>query len=264
MHRLLDNLDILSKIIDCSPFGFITDIDGTISPSSSDPMHIAVPAENLLNLARIVPRFALVAVISGRATAEIRNLINIPGIRYYGHYGMEWDESGSMVVHPDAVSYLPDVRSVAAMIGEITHLEGLVVQDKGLTISLHYRRSPDPARTRDQIYSWLSRCPAAAGLRIIEEKMVVGILPPVAYDKGNALSKLIDDHSLKGAIFLGDDTADVPGFRVVRKFRVDRGFEGYGVLVTGKETPAEIIPEADFHLDGVAETSRLLAWLAGQ
>jgi trehalose 6-phosphate phosphatase len=98
-------------------------------------------------------------------------------------------------------------------------------------------------------------------LRIIEEKMVIGIVPPVAIDKGTAVNSLIKKFQLQGALYLGDDTADVSAFRAIQKASGKPGLQGLAIAVIHKETPVEVITAADFTLDGVNETGLLLKWL---
>lgn len=262
MPRLLDNLPSLLKTIHNTPAGFITDIDGTISPSSPDPLNVRIPLENLHYLSLLSPKLALVAVVSGRGADEVKRLVNIPGVKYVGHYGLEWSDGAGFVTHPAAARYLPAMRALAADLAPLRQLNGIVFQDKGLTISLHYRRSLQPEKTKQLILDALHKSAHIKTLCIIEEKLVVGVVPPVDYDKGEAVAKLVNDYRLKSAIFLGDDTADVPGFRALRQASVTGNFTGLSVLVTGPDTPAAIIPEADFTLDGVTETTQLLRWLA--
>jgi len=261
MPRLLDNLPSLLKTLHNTPAGFITDIDGTISPSSPDPLNVRIPPENLRALSLLLPKLALVAVVSGRGADEVKRLVNILGVKCVGHYGLEWSDGAGFVTHPAAARYFPAMRALAADLAPLRQVNGIVFQDKGLTISLHYRRSLQPEKTKQLILDELQKSVHIKTLRIIEEKLVVGVVPPIDYDKGDAVAKLVNDYHLKSATFLGDDTADVPGFRTLRKVREKGGFEGLGILVTGPGTPAAIIPEADFTLDGVTETTQLLNWL---
>jgi len=258
---MLDKLPELERIIKLQPSGFITDIDGTITPTSADPLHVTVPEQNLHYLSKLVNKLSLVAVLSGRATQEITGLIHIPGVKYVGHYGLEWSEGDSIVLHPEARPFLSAMRALAADIVSLRNVDGIIIQDKYATISLHYRLSSQPEKTKEMILDRLRKSPYIDGLRIIEESYVVGVVPPVDYDKGDAVKRLIQHNNLKAAIFMGDDNADVPGFRSIRSANANSDFGGIAILVTGKNTPSEIIKEADYTLDGVNETTELLKWL---
>ena len=89
MERLLDNLVTLQNIIHRQPFGLMTDIDGTISPTTLDPIHVTIPKANRDYLRRLSECVKVVAVISGRSSNEVRRLVDGTKILCIGHYGME-------------------------------------------------------------------------------------------------------------------------------------------------------------------------------
>jgi trehalose 6-phosphate phosphatase len=86
-------------------------------------------------------------------------------------------------------------------------------------------------------------------------------VPLVDIDKGTAVTGLIKEHHLQGAIYVGDDVGDVPAFKAIRRARENKDFDGLAILVTGPETTQATLNEADFILTGVPETVRLLDWL---
>ncbi len=262
MPRLLDNLHRLKEIIVRQPFGLITDMDGSISPNPITFQEPSIPDENRKLLTLLVPKCALVAVISGRQTIAIKNMVNVDGVEYIGHYGMERWENNQAAAHDSVLPYISPMRAVAAQIETLRAIPNLIIQDKRLTISIHYHLCEAQSEVRKRILDLLSKSRELKSLRIIEEKANIGILPPVAIDKGTAVTGLLQEFQLKSAIFIGDDTADVPGFRALRQANGSAGFKGLAVLVTGQNTPTHIVKEAEFSLDGVGETTELLKWLS--
>ncbi|MDD5288386.1 MAG: trehalose-phosphatase [Dehalococcoidales bacterium] len=263
MPRILDNLTVLKKLIRRKPFGLITDMDGTISPVPLD-FQKRMPLANVRQLGMLVPRMALVAIISGREAEAIKEMVNTEGIKYIGHYGMECWENNQAILHPDARAYLPSIRAVAKELEPLRSIEGMIIQDKWATISIHYHLTPQPDVAKERIMELLKKSRHLKNLRIMEEKTDIGIVPPVNIDKGTAVTNLINQYHLKGAIFLGDDTADVPAFHAIRLASQNMDFEGLAILVTGEETRQDIIGEVDFTLDGVRETELLLEWLTNE
>ena len=261
MARLLDNLEVLKKLIQRKPFGLITDMDGTINPISPDFLAKKISPAIVQQLTMVVPRLALVAIISGRETKTIKEMVNIEGIKYIGHYGMEWRDNNQTILHPDVRAYLPSIRAVAKELEPLRSIEGMIIQDKWATISIHYHLTPRPDMAKERILELLKKLPHMKNLRIMEEKTNIGIVPPVDIDKGTAVNNLISQYHLSDAIFLGDDISDVPAFRAIRLAREKIDFDGLAILVTGQETRQDIIDEADFTLDGVQETETLLKWL---
>jgi trehalose-phosphatase len=98
-------------------------------------------------------------------------------------------------------------------------------------------------------------------MRLMDEKTNIGIVPLVEIDKGTAVTSLIQEHRLQGAIYLGDDIGDVPAFKAIRKARENKEFNGLAILVSGPETTPATFKEADFTLGSVQETVTLLDWL---
>jgi trehalose-phosphatase len=86
-------------------------------------------------------------------------------------------------------------------------------------------------------------------------------VPKLDIDKGTAVTRLIQQYHLQGAIYLGDDIGDLPAFRAIRVAREKQEFMGLAVLVTGGATSQSLLHEVDFTLDGVPETETFLDWL---
>jgi trehalose 6-phosphate phosphatase len=247
------------------PFGLITDIDGTISPHSPDPIHVTVPETSRRLLERLSHRLDLVAVISGRAAGEIRRMIDGDKILCIGHYGMEWWQGGKVVTDERVQPYIGDVRAVAGQIQPLASLPGVIIQDKELTISVHYRLSPEPEKTKKAILELLAAIPQMKRLHALEENLVVGIIPPVHIHKGTAVANLIRHHNLRAAVYLGDDTADVLAFDAIHRANQGSDFRGLAVAVTGQGTAPGVAEAADYELWGIGETQQMLrqtlAWL---
>jgi trehalose 6-phosphate phosphatase len=261
MPRILDNLEILKKIIIRTPFGLITDMDGTINPIPNDFNESKISPMIFYQLTEIVPRLDLVAIVSGREVKALKEIVHIEGIKYIGHYGLEWLENNRATLHPDVSAYLPLIRALAKEIETLREIDGMIIQDKWATISIHYHLSTQPDIAKARILEILKKSPNMKNLRIMEEKTDIGIVPPISIDKGTTVVDLISQHHLRSAIFLGDDIGDVPAFRAIRLARSSIDLDGLAILVTSKGTRQAIINEADFTLNGVQDTEALLTWL---
>ena len=144
MARILDNLETLKKLIQRKPFGLITDMDGTISPIPHDFLQKTNPPPTLPQLARLVSHLDLLAVVSGRKSEAVKDIVNIEGIKYIGHYGMEQWDNNQAILHPDVRAYVPSMRAVAKELEPLRSIEGMIIQDKWATISIHYHLCPQP------------------------------------------------------------------------------------------------------------------------
>jgi trehalose 6-phosphate phosphatase len=259
--RLLDNLDTLKKLIQRKPFGLITDMDGTISPIPHDFLRKTIPPPTLPQLTELVSRVDVLAIVSGRTSEGIKNLVNIEGIKYIGHYGMEQWDNDRAILHPDTGVYVPVMRTIAKELEALRTIQGILIQDKGATISVHYHLCLQPEAAKQQILDLLTKLPQIKNMLIMDEKTNIGIVPRVDINKGTAVTTLIRQYDLEAAIYLGDDIGDLPAFRAVRRAKSKKGFDGLAILVTGTETSHSLMDEVDFTLDGVAETETLLNWL---
>jgi trehalose 6-phosphate phosphatase len=262
--RLLDNLPALKELLYRRPFGLITDMDGTISPKSTDPLHVIIPAANRSLLRVLSERLDLVAVISGRSATEVRQMVDGDRILCIGHYGMEWWQDDKAVLHPDVQSYLPVMRKVASQLDPLETIPGVIIQDKGATISMHYRLSPNPEQAKERILEFLESLPQMHQLRILTENMVIGIIPPAAINKGTEVRDLIKQRELRGGMYLGDDTADILGFKAIHEANAGGIFKGFGIAVTDTDTVPEVASTADYVLNGVGETKQMLGWMAAK
>ena len=236
-------------------------MDGTISPIPRDFLETPVPPPTLPQLTELASRLDLLAVISGRKAAALREIIDIPGVKYIGHYGMEWWENETAVMHPDVSTSLSDMRAVAAELETLRSIDGVIIQDKWASISVHYNTVQQPSTAKQQILDFLEKSPHIKNLRLMDEKTNIGIVPKLDIDKGTAVTRLIGQYHLRSAIYLGDDIGDLPAFRAIRVAREKQEFMGLAVLVTGGATSQSLQNEVDFTLDGISETTALLDWL---
>jgi trehalose 6-phosphate phosphatase len=259
--RILDNLEALKKIVRRKPFGLITDMDGTLSEIPHNFLEVTPPPPTLPQLAKLVKNLEVLAVVSGRKTEAIKEIINIPDVQYIGHYGMERWENGQAVLHPEVAATEAAMRALAAELEVLKAVDGMIIQDKWATISVHYHLTAEPEKSRQQILEILAKSSHTKKMRLLHEKNNIGIVPKVDIDKGTAVTSLIKGYELQGAIYLGDDVGDVPAFRAIRVAREVQGFMGFAILVAGPETTRETYQEADYTLDSVQDTITLLDWL---
>jgi trehalose 6-phosphate phosphatase len=258
---LFDHLDSVKGLLSQSPFGLITDVDGTISETAPTPQEARVHPlcqHYLWELCRHLP---LVAAISGRSVAQVRDMVGIDGMVYIGNHGLEIWAGGKSELAEGAAGY-PEV--IAAVIEGLTRrlpMEGLWIEDKRLTVSIHYRLHPAPEQAKEAILAALRQLPQARVLRIIPGRKVIDILPPAA-NKGTAIAALINRYHLRAVLYLGDDFTDIDAFRGVRAATRGRGFQGFAIGVISQEMPESFIAEADFTLNGVSDVARFLAWLS--
>lgn len=254
---------MVSDVLRRRPCGVITDIDGTISAIAPSPDEAVVTPEVRSSLKRLVETLELVAVITGRPARQARRLVGIDGLVYIGNHGLEWLEDDTLAYHPDVAPHLPYLNLAHATLRRsLADLPGLLIEDKGVTLSVHYRQTLDRAAARAAILNAIRSSGCAEHLQVSEGKMVVELRPPVCANKGTALLQLAASYRLAGAIYMGDDLSDIDAFRAIRDWRKRPGRSSVAIGVLSADWSREIALEADITLQSQEDVANLLAWLA--
>ena len=242
--------------------GLITDFDGTLAPIAPTPDQAAPSSGILQALDRLARTIALVAVVSGRAVAELRDKVGLDGVTYVGNHGVEFLEAGNLTVEEGLSGYPEVISGLLNRLSSHVSLPGLIWDDKRYSAAVHYRLAEDPAVARAVLEQALASDPEAASLDVFWGKMVLEIRAPGGADKGSAVRKLVEKQRLDGAIVLGDDVTDVDALNALGELRKDRRITGVGVGVAQDDSPAELLASADYVVNGVSKSEDFLKWLA--
>ncbi len=186
------------------------DFDGTLAPIVRDPEAAAMRSRTTALLAKVAKLYPC-AVISGRARADVMKKIHALPLRaVFGNHGME------------PSSKLRAWRRLAArwqarLVSSMPPIAGLVIENKGVSLAVHYRKARARADVRRLV---LGTATGLRGTRIIEGKMVVNVLPAGAPGKGTALLLLCKRLHCESAIYVGDDDNDEDVFALARQIRL--------------------------------------------
>lgn len=217
------------------------DFDGTLAPIVARPDDARVPAAVAHRLQRLAQRLPI-AVISGRRVHDLRPRLLFAPWRVVGNHGAE-DES-TLQAERDAAALSP-ARACLAVTADALHDAGVVVEDKGLSIALHYRLAGDRAAAQQAIEALVAQLPE--GLKVFGGKMVVNIVAAWARDKADAVAELVHASGATAAVFIGDDVNDEPVFA--------RREPRWLTVRVGQDDPGSA---ASWFLDGPADLPRLL------
>lgn len=221
------------------------DFDGTLVELADRPDAIRVSPALDPMLRRLGERLqGRLALVSGRAIADLERYVECSGLALSGSHGLELRLRGGNHV-PLAARYdLSDARDRLALLAEET--PGLLVEHKPFGVALHFRQVP---QEEERVTSILSKLAGQTGLTLQQGKMVVELRQPGA-DKGDAVRAFMAEPDFAGArpLFVGDDLTDEDAFRVAAELG------GGGILVGAPRETA-----ARWRLDNVAAVS---AWLA--
>ncbi|MEO1061027.1 MAG: trehalose-phosphatase [Actinomycetota bacterium] len=231
----------------------LTDFDGTLSEIVADPA-TARPVPGVVEtLSRLTDRLGFVGVVSGRPVGFLERILPDPAVQLVGLYGLERRVDGERWEHPGAPAWRERVSAFVAAAGAALP-DGVGIESKGLSLTLHYRSAPEAA---DDVHRWAEE--AAGDFEVRPAKRSVELHPPVALDKGTAVRELAEGYD--PVAFLGDDLGDLSAFAMLRALR-DEGRTVARVVVSSDEVPEALLVEADDVVAGPTAMAALLAGLA--
>ncbi|HLI15489.1 MAG TPA: trehalose-phosphatase [Acidimicrobiales bacterium] len=226
----------------------VTDFDGTLAPIVDDPQR-ARPLPGAPDLlAALAARFRTVAVVSGRPArflAERLELDERPSrLVVFGLYGLERADPGGVGMHAEDLARWRDALARASAAARRQLPVDVLVEDKGLGLTLHWRRAPGARRRVLEVAEALAR---DAGLALREAKAAIELGPPGAPGKGDVVGRLVAGAT--GACVLGDDLGDLAAFDALDAVAAAGGWT-CKVAVAGPEAPPALLEAADLRLDG--------------
>lgn len=174
------------------------DFDGTLAPIVKRPEHARMPTSTRLRLSRLA-RVRPCVVLSGRPRAELKELLAETGVRHLiGNHGAEQGRQ--------AHRWREKVRRWRrALTSELPNLPGLWLEDKALSLTVHYRECLQKAFARAAI---LRAAKHLDEVRVVGGKRAVSFVAPEAPHKGDALLGVLSRLKCERAIYVGDDATD--------------------------------------------------------
>lgn len=248
LKHLLDSLDKIrnKKLL------LLLDYDGTLTPIVSRPEY-AVLSDDMRNVLKKIAKKYSTAVISGRAIDDVKNMMKIENIYYAGNHGFEITND-TKLMNPEAEKTKPVIAEICEqMQRRIGHIKGSIVENKGVTASVHYRMVPDDDFAElEKIFNGVITSYVEEGkIRITKGKKVFEIRPNIEWDKGKAVSWVIDAIGKKGLpVYIGDDRTDEDAFIALKN-------KGITVLVSEKIKKSN----AEYYLRNVDEVKIFLEGL---
>jgi trehalose 6-phosphate phosphatase len=251
---------LLAEWVKIPNLGIITDVDGTISPIVNQPDAAQVTQRNRQLLHDLLPHVTLVAAVSGRSAADIQKRVGISEMVYVGNHGFERWQNGQVVSSPEVQQHRPSVEAARDAL-EAAAVPGMFVEDKGATLTLHYRNTVSPSETAEDFRPIVRRIADEHTLHLYEGRMVFELRPPLELNKGTAFRTLIREFSLDAAIYLGDDVTDVDAMLAARELRESGECYALSLAVAADDVPLPVLEAADVSAESVRDVEDFLAWV---
>lgn len=209
------------------------DIDGTLLTHAETPdaVYVDDALRELLERLQLQNGGAL-ALVSGRAIADVDALFAPLVLPVAGQHGVEWRDAAGNVHHlPFPEEHLRQVAQRFAAF-KARH-PGIVFEDKGHNLALHYRLAPQLER---EVRTLVEHAVADLGENFeLQAGKLVYELKPGGHDKGTAIEALLSTAPFEARtpVFIGDDLTDEYGFATVQRLG------GHAVKVGEGESVAE-------------------------
>ncbi|WP_129841823.1 trehalose-phosphatase [Streptomyces sp. RFCAC02] len=239
------------------------DFDGTLAPIVADPAQARAHPDAVPALARIAPKIAALAVITGRPADTVVRLggfdghPELAGLTVLGAYGAErWDAATGELIAPEPP---PGIAAVRAEVDELAARTGSHVEDKRIALAVHTRRAADPEAAFEELSAPLRRLADDHGLTLEPGRMVLELRPP-GMDKGTALTELARATGAECVLYGGDDLGDLPAFEAIARLRAV-GIPGLRVC-SGSQEVARLAAATDLTVDGPEGVAAFLVALA--
>jgi trehalose 6-phosphate phosphatase len=165
-----------------------------------------------------------------------------------GQYGNErWTSAVRRVVSPRPP------EGLAGLIAELPRLlqqagaTDAWVEEKGLAVAVHTRRTGDPRAAFDRLLPVLTEAARARSLAVEPGRLVIEVRAP-GMDKGRALHRLVEEYDARAVVFIGDDLGDVPAFEAALDLRAS-GLPAV-LVCSGSDEESALANLADVVVDG--------------
>jgi trehalose-phosphatase len=228
--------DLLAQLsADPAEAGLFLDFDGVLAPIVERPEDAVPPPETRTEIERLVDRYALVAVVSGRVGEDVKSRLGVDGVVYVGSHGLEQE--------PQAERWR---RTLAAFAADAPWPPA-EIELKGLAVVFHFRGHEDEAEAIRDLDT-IAESAREEGLVARYGRKILEVLPPVGSNKGTAVRRLLEERRIRRALAAGDDTTDLDSFAALDGLEV-----AVRVAVASPEAPSALLDAADLVVGSTGE-----------
>lgn len=235
LPQALESLEDLGDRLKNKQVVMFIDYDGTLTPIVDRPEQ-AVLSREMRQALRELAAQCMVAVVSGRDLADVRNLVDIEDILYAGSHGFDISGPDGNMDYQHGREYLPALEQAEQSLRQkLRNIAGCQVERKRFAIAVHFRRVADDdlSKVEDAVDQVLD---SHDNLRKTGGKKILELRPDIAWDKGKAIlwimRQLGMDRDDVLPFYIGDDLTDEDAFHALRG-------RGVAILVRDERRPTE-------------------------
>jgi len=253
-ENALDRMDEIVERLSAQSHAICLDYDGTLTPIRPSPPEAVLSNDMraaIVKLARQCP----VAIVTGRALSEAREMVNVDLI-YAASHGFELQFPAEAAESHAAAEAFHKAIAETATTAETgaSDIGGVMIERKPFSTAVHFRltKPADMPRVRALIAELEQQYP---DLRVLHGKKVCEFQPRIDWNKGRAVLLVADRLRVprRGLLYIGDDVTDEDAFKAIRP-------DGIGILVS--ESARET--DAHYHLRDPDEVRAFLKRLADE
>ncbi|OGQ48491.1 MAG: trehalose-phosphatase [Deltaproteobacteria bacterium RIFCSPLOWO2_02_FULL_46_8] len=200
------------------------DFDGTLSPIAKDPSDAILPPNVKLWLQNLSKKDNVrIGIVTGRALSDIKRKVGLKNIVYAANHGMEVFYNGKYLLRKGCAYKRPLQMLAKELIGSLSDISGVVVESKGLSVAVHYRKVNTKLRaTVKKIVKKLATpCMKKYNLQLTTGKMVLEIRPAKLWNKGKAVLWMWKKLGRRYMpVYVGDDITDEDAFKALRPYGI--------------------------------------------
>ena len=212
------SLDLMTeRLVKClDGCAFLLDIDGTLLDLARTPREVWVPPGLAATLHALHDRTkGALALVSGRSLNDIDLIFapdRFPGVGGHGAEMRLSTDGEAVATHAPPMD--PELKRRLAAIARLS--PGILLEDKGYSLALHYRLAPHAERAIYEAVSLIRADLPNAPIEVLPGKCVCEI-KQAGFDKATGVRELMTHEPFRGhrPIFIGDDVTDESVFAIM-------------------------------------------------
>lgn len=226
MQHVLRKWDVIQGKLKGKYLFIFLDYDGTLTPIVKSPRLAVLSFETREILKKLAENpCCKIAIISGRSLQDVKSQVGLRNLIYSGNHGLEIEGPKIQYITPVSVAYrkiLDDLKAILEK--KIATFKGAFIEDKGLTLTLHFRQVQEKLlpMVKTAFHEVVIVYLVENKIKIKTGKKVLEVRPILEWDKGKVVLWLLSRQKFAKSntevfpIYMGDDDTDEDAFKALK------------------------------------------------